>query len=348
MAKNRKYSKALIVVFLTILIWVWADLSQDEELPLSNLVAVRVAPSTDPTLWVSFVRPDSSVRSTVTIDSVTLKGPASQVAEVDRMRKKGQLELDLALIPEDENLTEPTDARSFNVLDFLKQSTEIRDLGLTVESCEPPVVTVQIRRLVAKTVPVQCVDENGMVLVNARIDPAEVQAHVQNEESPIATVRLSARERDQAGAAVVKKTPYVELASGQRRHVAAEVEVTLSSEEGGLAESSFDAKWAYCFSPVLQGKYRVELDPQSRTDLGSVRVKATPEALRAYKDETLFHIFVYVLDADKETMNVTNRKVVFNFPEEFVRKGEIEAAVDPVVNFKLVPITADNGQNPPP
>ena len=92
------------------------------------------------------------------------RGPASQVAIVERMRNKGQLDLNLFLVPGDEELTEPGPPRSFNVLDFLKRNTQLRDLDLTVETCEPRRVTVQVRRLTEKTLPVQCVDENGVVL----------------------------------------------------------------------------------------------------------------------------------------------------------------------------------------
>lgn len=345
MAKNRKLGKISITIFLTILIWVWADLSQDEELPLPNLVRVAVARSGDETLWVSFERPDGSMQSSVVLDNVTLKGPASQVGIVERMRNKGQLDLNLFLVPENEGLTEPGSPRSFNVLDFLKRNSEIQKLGLTVETCEPRMVTVQVRQLAAKALPVQCVDENGVVL-NAKIEPPEVQAYVP-EGVLVATVRLPSNEHNRARASVVKKTPYVQLAPGQSRDVATEVEVTLAREQMNLDEHRVTAKWAYCFSPVLQGKFSVELDPRSRQDLANIVVKATPEALVAYENET-FHILLYVLDSDRQTMQVTDREVVFNFPEEFVRRNEIEAAVHPKASFTLVPIGTEDATIPPP
>lgn len=346
MAKNRKYSKALIAVFLTVLIWVWADLSQDEELPLSSLVTLRVAPSADPTLWLTFVNREARPQSSVVIDNVTLKGPASQVAEIERLRKKGQLDLDLALIPEDEDLTEASGTRTFNVLDFLNRSSEIRALGLTVENCEPAIVTVQTRRLMQRSVAVQCVDESGVVL-DAKLEPPEVQAYVPREGVFVATVQLSSREQIRAGAAVIKKVPYVELVSGDRRDVATEVEITLAPEPVSLPERTVIATLAYCFSRNLQGKYRVEVDPQRMTELASVKVKATPEALAAYENET-FHIFLYILDSDRQNPEVRDREVVFNFPEEFVRRREIEAVFHPKASFKLVPIVQEDGQASPP
>jgi hypothetical protein len=52
--KKIKFGKIAIVVFLTVLIWVWADLARDEQLPLPDVV-VEVAKSSNPELWVSFV-----------------------------------------------------------------------------------------------------------------------------------------------------------------------------------------------------------------------------------------------------------------------------------------------------
>ena len=54
MIKKLKPGKISIVVFLTALIWVWADLAQDDRLTLSD-VRIEVAKSTDPSLWVNFV-----------------------------------------------------------------------------------------------------------------------------------------------------------------------------------------------------------------------------------------------------------------------------------------------------
>ncbi len=160
MAKKPKLSKISIVVFLTILIWVWADLAQDERMSLSGYVTITMARPNDPTIWASFEGSDSALRPSITIDAIDLKGPASRVTEVERMKKKGELTLDLFASPEEEGWTEVGPA-SFDVLNFLKQSAEIRQLGLTVESCEPRSVAVAVRRLVPRPLPVRCVDENG-------------------------------------------------------------------------------------------------------------------------------------------------------------------------------------------
>jgi hypothetical protein len=59
MAKKIKYSKITIVIFLTVLIWVWADLALDETLPEKSAVVV-VDESVDPKLWISFDKSPSA------------------------------------------------------------------------------------------------------------------------------------------------------------------------------------------------------------------------------------------------------------------------------------------------
>ena len=87
--KKIKFGKISIVVFLTALIWVWADLAQDEPLNLPDVV-VEVAKSSNPALWVSFVaeREEPALRTSVTLESVVLKGPARKVAAVKRLREQ--------------------------------------------------------------------------------------------------------------------------------------------------------------------------------------------------------------------------------------------------------------------
>lgn len=329
MAKKPKLSKISIVVFLTILIWVWADLAQDERMSLSGYVTITVARPNDPTVWVSFEGADSTLRPSATIDAIDLKGPASRVAEVERMKKKGELTLDLFASPEEEGWME-AGPRTFDVLNFLKQSAEIRQLGLTVESCEPRTVAVEVRRLVERPLPVRCIDENGAPL-RADIEPATVDAYVP-DGVVAAQVRLSANELIQARISAIQKTPYVELTPGQRRELATKVTVSMAPEEVELAEHPVQAVLGVCFSPNLQGTYRVNIENEA--ELATVLVRATTEAWQAYERQP-FHIFLYVLDSDRQATDVITRPVVFNFPQEYVRNGQIEGTSPPPARFVL-------------
>ncbi len=339
MAKKIKFGKISIVIFLTALIWVWADLAQDERLELSG-VTIEVARSSDPTLWVNFVVEGAkpNLQTSIALDTVVLKGPASKVAEVSRLKNKGALNLDLFLAPEQEKSTQEGDSTR-DMLSLLKASDEIGKLGLTVESCEPRTLTLRVRKLVKVNVPVECVGLDPSLKVDT-LEPSQVEAFVPPDETPKAIIQfLTAAEQDQARGAPIEKVPYVELAPGQRREVATKVKVRLAAESM-LHDYSVPATYGFCFSPNLQGKYEVVLDSDP-AQLATVLIKATPFAHQAYA-QAPYQMTIYIHDTDRQQESVT-RGVVFTFPEEYVRRDEIRAN-QPVqtVKFRLVPSAAPN------
>jgi hypothetical protein len=338
MSKKIKFGKISIVVFLTALIWVWADLAEDERLSWSKAVTVRVARATDPNLWVSLTVDESVLRPSLLMDAVDLKGPASRVAEVERMRNKGALDLDIFLVPEQMGLTEPG-VRTLDALSLLKQSEEIRQLGLTVEACEPRVLTVQVRRLSLEDIAVECVDENGGSVNIESLEPSRVQIRVPSDSVYVARIRLTAEERRQAREAPIEKTAFIDLPDGQRSEAAQKVKIKLAPAEDVLKSYSVSATLGFCMSQNLQGKYKVELreDPTGNP----VLIKATPLAYQAYRDSD-FHMVLYINDLDRQATDFISRQVVLSFPEEYVRRDEIEADQSPPgVQFRLVPTATE-------
>jgi hypothetical protein len=331
-----KLGKISIVVFLTALIWVWADLAQDEPLELSGVV-IQIAKSSDPALWVSFVTGGAkpALATSITLDTVVLKGPASRVDKVSRLKNEGALDLNLFLAPEQENLTQAGD-NSRDVLGLLKRSNEIGELGLTVESCEPRTLTVRVQKLVKTNVAVECPGLDPSVKVE--LDPPQVEAFVPADETLKAIIPfLTAAEQEQAKSTPVEKTPYLELAPGQRREVATKVKVTLAPAENVLHDYGVPATLGFCFSPNLQGKYRVVLDKDLPLP-PLVLIKGTLLAYKAYYDAP-YQMALYVDDADKQATEPIQRKVVFLFPEEYVRRDEIKANQPaPVARFRLEPV----------
>jgi hypothetical protein len=343
-----KYGKISIVVFLTALIWVWADLAQDEQMELSGVV-VQIAKSTDPTLWVNFVveRRTPDLQTSVPLDAVILKGPASRVAEVTRLSKKGALDLNLVLAPEKEGLTQEG-VSTRDVLDLLKRSAEIRKLGLTVESCEPRTLRIRTRKLVKANVPVECVGLDPSVQIDT-LEPPQVEAFVPADEAQTlkATIQLTAADQEQAKNLAIEKTPYVELIPGQRRELATQVKIRLAPAENVLQEHPVQpATLGFCFSPNLQGKFRVVLsnDPPQPA---MVLVKATQLAYQAYQASP-YQMILYIHDADKQSTEPwITRPVVFAFPEDYLARGEIKADQSvPVVKFRLESVTEQNPEKP--
>jgi len=203
-----KYGKILVVAFLTILLWVWADLELDEQLPDKPAVVV-IDQSVNPKLWVSFGA-ESSTEADI---KVTLSGPHAAIAALNRKLKEGEkigFDFDAA----QEKMEEP-DSYPLNLLPFLQKDRAIKRLGLKVKSCEPDKITVKVERLVEKKLAVRCVD--GTMTIKANVVPAKVNAFVPEDWVGSATVQLAQFEIDQAMSAPVFKRPYVELVSGQVR-----------------------------------------------------------------------------------------------------------------------------------
>jgi hypothetical protein len=335
MLKKIKYSKIAIVIFLTVLIWVWADLALDESVSVPS-ATITIAESS-PTFWVSF-----DGKASTSISNIVLKGPASKIADIKAEINDSSLKLNFSFNPGLEGIT--TDgSHTLNVLDFIKNSAEMRELrGLTAESCEPNTITVDVARLVERPLSVQCVDESGNVLKFESVDPATVNAPVPSNwglDKLIAQVKLTRSEIELARTTPVKKTPFVELAPEQIREVAAPVTIKLPAKEEQLGVKRIeDATLVIAMSPTLLAKYYVEVTNLPSV-LNPIAVRATDEAKEAYENQALPQMTLYIFDSDtKKGEEGQSKKVVYNFPPEYVRKGEIELVGEPATaEFKLIP-----------
>jgi hypothetical protein len=344
MMRKPKYGKIAVVVFITILIWVWADLALDEKLPVSN-ATIRVVKS-NPKLWVSF---DDA--SSVTIEQIVLKGPLRKIADIRRKLEEERLEIDFDAAKE--KMNEPG-TYPLPLLPFLQKDNEIKRLGLKVESCKPEVLSVKVVGLVSRRLDVKCVDEDQNPISEATVEPPQVEMLVPEDwgaEKRIAEVLLTPREIEQARVSPIDERPYIRLAAGQTRKAPKLVRITMPPEPDRLRECTITIATLNVslspISPILQGKYTVEVT--NLHELGPIYIKATPEAERAYKLQKLPRMILYILDSDKNTTEELKREVVYNFPEKFLRNGEIELNQQPAIaRFKLTPISsAETPKGPP-
>lgn len=330
MFRKIKYSKIAIVIFLTILIWVWADLALDETTAVPG--ATIIVTETSPDLWVSF-----GGKASTSIDNIILKGPASKIAEIKRKIGEGTLDLKFSLRPEWVGIT-AAGPYPLNVLDFIKGSDELRELtGLSVESCEPNTITVDVVELVDRPLTVQCIDESGNTQKHESIDPSTVNIPVPSDwgrDKLVAKVKLTRNEIEQARKAPIEKYPTVELAAEQIREATTPVTIKLPPEEDPLSVKRIeDATIMIAMDPTLSARYYVEI-----TNLASVlnpfNVRATNEAKEAYENQQLPQMTLYIFD----TQEIQRKAVHYNFPESYVRAGEIELADAPVIaDCKLIP-----------
>ncbi len=338
MKQRIKFGKIAAVVFITVLIWVWADLAVTEKLAVSN-VRITVAKSASPDLWVSFEN-----ESSVSLDTLVLEGPASKIAEVKRKLNEGAVAFEFFLDPQQQGLVK-TGTYTINPLDIIGGSDLMKQLELTAISCKPDKITAIVVELVKKSVIVKCVDEEQNVIKDAAIEPSQVDAYVPpawSGEKLAAKVLLTRREISSARLAPLERRPYIELAAGQIRETPATVKITTPPEEELLQpETIKNTTLGFILSALLQGKYKVEVTNLNEV-LSPIAIRATPEAKRAY--ETMrFQVILEIDDSDKGSQSAEplRRELTYNFPDEYVRRNEIVLNQQPVIaRFKLVPITS--------
>lgn len=338
MSKKIKYSKITIVIFLTVLIWVWADLALDETLPEKSAVVV-VDESVDQKLLISF---DKSTSADI---KITLSGPHTAVTTLDRELRKGLKPLEFLFNAEQEQMDKPG-AHFLKLLEFLRKDRELRRRGLKVQSCDPNELSVNVVELVKRSLTVECFDASGNPLKTQSIEPSKVDAFVPADSRLTAKVELTKAEIEQARKAPKKKFPYVELAAEHIRESATPVTIILAPEEDPLTVQRIeDATIVYAMSPTLSAKYDVEVT-NLPTVLNSLAVKATTDAKRAYEDQQFPQMTLYIFDSDtKKGQEVQRKKFHYNFPPEYVRTGEIEPIQEPVhVEFKLIPRPSDESE----
>jgi len=330
MTRKIKLGKVAIVVFLTTLIWIWADLALDETLP-DRPARIVIDESADPELWVSFNQSSSANIK------IKLSGPHTAISNESRKLRDGIIrEFVLNVAQESMNQSGDYDLR---LLPFLQKDKQLKKLGLKVGSCEPEVLHVNVVELVKRQLTVECIDENGASLKPESIEPSKVDMFVP-EGRRTAQVRLTRREIEQARLTPQTKKPYVEFAEGQIREAATTVQIKMPPEVDTLTDTTIKvAKLGIALSPNLQGKYKVEIKNLPQV-IGQISIRATQAAKQAYGGMR-YQVILEIDDEDIKSEEV-RRELVYNFPEEFVSKDEIRLN-QPLVQaiFKLVPLSTE-------
>ena len=332
-APKKKIGKIAVVVFITLLIWVWADRALDEQFVVPGGAAVTVARS-DPALRVML-----NDEASVSIGSFVLKGPVSKITEVRRGLSDGSLVMEFFLEPTAAGMTTPGEY-TLDVLSFLKHHDRIRQFGVTVESCEPRGVTVRVVELFKKQVAVGCIDRDQNPVIAATVTPAQVEMFVPAGWTGEAKVQMSESEIEQARLSPISKTPFIQLGT-ETREATTDVEITTPSQQYRLVEYTITtATLGIAMSPALQGKYLVDIVNLSEV-LSPIVIRATAEARTAYMTQPVPAMTLYVRDDDKRTTQLQRRAVVYNLPPEFVRRKDIQLKnPQPVeARFRLVPIS---------
>ncbi len=333
MSKKFNPTKILLVAILTVLIWVWADRAKTEEFTITAAV-IKVDTSADPRLWLSIKN-----SGTVVVDSIVLEGSTSSVDRARQEIRDQKLEFEFYLNPQEFPELQVAGIHSISLADFFRKSQLIRRLGLSVKSCVPSVIDVQVQKLEEKQLSVDCFDDKGVLLKPETIEPPKAAVFVPPGWTSNARIELNGAEINQAKSELITKRPFVKLNDGQIKESADSVKVKLSSAEKVLPEYTLKRPTiGFVLSPNLVGKYNVELLNQQ--EISVINIRATTEARSAFEQQT-YQILIYISDSDTQNPgDEKKRKVDYNFPKQFVENGEILLKGEPAeARFRLVPIS---------
>jgi hypothetical protein len=332
----RRINKILLVIFITFLIWVWADLALEEKAEgVAAVIDVKEMPSQD--IWVTL---DSKTRVEI---RMTITGPHARVAELQRRMKPGGESLTFTFDARQLGLTQPG-KRTIDLIQFLKGQQELKGLGLTITAVDPTVIEVTILPLEPKTLRVKLIDNNGLDILDCeKIDPDQITIPVPQNwtgDKLVALVQLSPASEELARQKPIDRAPYIELAPGMKKDADRTVRIKLRSELP-LKPKTISPVIGYAFGANLQGRYRVEINDEDLTKaMNGLSYSATDAAEAAYK-AVPYQLLLMVEEKDKTASALITRRLIYNFPLDSAEKDEIKPlAPAPEVRFKLTPIPA--------
>jgi hypothetical protein len=327
-----KIKKATLVIFITCLIWVWADLSLDKELP-DQIITITTSKA-NPRLWVTIDgRPEIQIKA-------DLKGPARKIGELAGKLNAGKDKLEVVFDAEKENMTVEDEYSLPDVQKFLSESDKFREYGISVQAAKPDKLQkIRVVELKDKTLPIKCMDEAGNEMTDAHIKPDTVTMPAPKLLTEAKVKMATPAEKKQARGGVIEKNPYIELANGEIRYADKTVKVELPATQEDMKQYAISGTLGFIFSANLTGEYRVEFI--KRPEIGSITIVATEEAKIAY-EESGFEVLLEIQDDDVGKPEVT-RTVRYNFPVQFLREDKIRLKGDPAeAKFRLVSVTDQN------
>ena len=330
-----KVKKAILVIFITCLIWVWADLSLDKDLA-DQTVTVTVSKA-NPRLWVTVEgKPEIQIKA-------DFRGPAGKIGELISKMEAGKEKLEVAFDAEKQNMAAEGEYTLPDVRRFLAESEKIHDYGLAVKAARPDKLQkIKVVELKEKTLPIKCIDEADTEIPGAKITPNIITILAPEQMTEVKVKLVSIAEKKQARGGVIDKKPYIELAKGEVRYADATVKIELPITGEDMKQYTIRGTLGFIFSANLIGGYKVEFI--KRPEVGNIPILATPEAKDAYEQKQ-FEVLLELQDDDAGKPEVT-RQIIYNFPAQYVREDKIRLKGDPAeAKFKLVPI-ADQNQPP--
>ncbi len=339
-----KLKKLAVVAFLSVTIWVWAFLSLEKETTLFG--SLELSPTADPDYQVVF----EGGKSRLPV-KITFRGSPAKIAELERRHR----------IPEPDSYRERLDfyydpqefghvqAGSYqvNLEELIRRGVRVKALALAVLGCDPSTVEVQVQRLVLQEVPVEVRDEAGQLLVPESVEPSRVSMYVREGTDTAARIVMTANQIEAARIRPVRERPFLLFGPGEKKQYAAQMVLVRMPSSLPLEAQVFQtnpSRIGIILPPELAGAYRVEI----LDDLKTIHFRATPEAKAQYQQQA-YHLLVQVLSGDQLLEQTPPRPVLYNFPPELIRRGQIQAPDPPaMVRIRLIPVSPSSAPSPSP
>jgi len=337
-----KLKKLFVVVFLTLIIWVWAFMSLERDTTLFG--SLEVSPSTAPDYHVTFNGDKLKIGL-----KLTFRGAPPKIAALERRNRAPDTDptrerLDFYYDPAEFGHTE-SKVYPIDVMDLVRKSSKIRELALTVVACEPAnveTVEAHVQKLVRRELNVEVFDESGVSIATENIEPPRVSMYVQEDHPGSARVLLSVRQMENARIRAVRERPFVILGPDERRRYADQTVMIRLPSQMPLEAQVFQtnpSRIGFIMPQELVGAYHVELID----DIKTINFRSTPEAKILYQQQP-YHLLIQVLSGDQNLEQTPPRPVIYNFPQETVRRGLIEAPDPPdQVRIRLIPVNPPAG-----
>lgn len=334
-----KLKKLIMVVFLSVTIWVWAFLSLEKETTLIG--TVELSPTANPDYSVTFA--DGQSRVSV---KITFRGSPAKIAELEKRHRAPDADpyrerLDFYYDPQEYGHGESGTYR-ISLEELIRKGVRVRALALAVMSCEPSTVEVQVQRLVLREIPVEVRDETGQILTPESIEPSRVAMYVREGTDTVARVVLSPNQIESARVRPVRERPFISLGLGEKKQYASQTVLIRMPSSLPLEDQVFQtnpSRIGFVMPSELIGAYKVEV----LDDLKTIHFRSTPEAKVQYQQQP-YHLLIQVFSGDQLLEQTPPRPVIYNFPQDLVRRGLIQAPDPPaMVRIRLIPLAASPG-----
>jgi len=330
-----KLKKAAVVLILTLLIWTGSYLALEQKITRTATLDIL---SSRP-LLVTFIGTERPIEI-----ELTLKGPAAKIAQLKKMLQSDNPDekekFDFYFDAEEEGKAKPG-RYLINVPELLKKNTKIRSYNLSIESCKPETVEIEVEKLVKKILAIQCLDGISHIeIIPDNITPSPtVEMYVKADwpaEALKAKVFLTPEQIAKARHDYVTIQPFIELAPGESPRYADYHNVILPST--ALPDRSLQPSIGYICTKNIREKYNIELINENELT-STTSFRATERAWKEYTEKTTPHLLIPI--SENESGEITTVSVIYNFPQQYLRNGEIELIDSdsaPKAKFKLTPI----------